>query len=68
MFLTTVVVYVILRKLTAAPAIEDVEENVTGSTSAPAEVSEEDDEGTYSYEQFVILKRTGKIIENRTFI
>lgn len=62
MFITTIVVYVILRKLTAAPANEDVEENVTGSTSPQAEVSEEEEEeGAYSHEQFVILKRTGEL-------
>lgn len=61
MFLTTIIVYVILRKLTAPPANEDIEENASGANNAPAEVSEEeDDEGAYTHEQFVILKRTGK--------
>lgn len=66
MFLTTVVAYLMLRKLTAAPAIEDVEENATGSTNAPAETTEEEEEeGTYTYEQFNILKRTGESISRK---
>lgn len=59
MFLTTIIVYVILRKLTAPSTIEDIEENATASTSAPAEAMEEE-EGAYTHEQFIILKQTCK--------
>lgn len=59
MFLTTIITFVVLKKLTAPATTDDVEESVTESTTAPLEPSEE--EGGYTSEQYVILKRTGKI-------
>lgn len=57
MFLTTIIIYVVLRKLTNPVVTEDVEETGTSSLSAPTEPTE--DEG-YTSEQYAILKRTGK--------
>lgn len=60
MFITTIAAYVILRKLTAPPPIEDIEENATPSTSGAPDT--EDDEGpSYTFEHYILLKRTGKL-------
>lgn len=59
MFITTIVAYVILRKLTAPPPIEDVEENASPSTSAAAD-TDVDDGPSYTFENYTLLKRTGK--------
>lgn len=60
MFLTTIIAYVILRKLTAPPACEDIEENATSSNSATAE-TEEEESSSYTYEQYILLKRIGML-------
>lgn len=61
MFLTSIVAFVVLKKLTAPPVIEDVEESGgSSSLNAAPETSAEEEEGGYSPEQYVILKRVGK--------
>lgn len=60
MFITTIASYVILRKLTAPPPIEDVEENVSPSTSAAPD-TEDDDGPSYTFENYILLKRTGML-------
>lgn len=59
MFITTIAAYVILRKLTAPPPAEDLEENATPSTSGAPD-TEEDDGPSYTFENYLLLKRTGK--------
>ena len=60
MFIATIAAYVILRKLTAPPPTEDVEENATPSTSGAAD-TEEDEGPSYTFENYILLKRTGKL-------
>lgn len=60
MFITSIAAYVILRKLTAPPPIEDLEENATPSTSGAPD-TEEDEGPSYTFENYVLLKRTGKL-------
>lgn len=59
MFLSSIIIFVVLKKLTAPPANEDIEENATSSINATSESIAEEDEGGYSPEQYVLLKRTG---------
>lgn len=63
MLITSVVAYVTLKKLTAPIVNEDIEENGGSSSlnAAPEPVAEED-EGCYSPEQYVVLKRAGRLI------
>lgn len=56
-FITTIVAYVIIKKLTVPS--EDIEENASPSTSAAAD-TEEDDGPSYTFENYILLKRTGK--------
>lgn len=56
MLITSVVVYLVLRKLTTPVITEDVEESAAGSVSVSPEPA---DEGCYTAEQYVLLKRTG---------
>lgn len=60
MFITTIAAYVILRKLTAPPPVEDIEENATPSTSGAPD-TEEDEGPSYTFEHYLLLKRTGKL-------
>lgn len=60
MFISNIIFYVVLRKLTAPVVTEDAEE--TGSTSvnaSPEPITE--DENSYTPEQYAILKRTGTV-------
>lgn len=59
MFISSVIIYAVLRKLTTPPANEDVEENATDSITASPDSVADDEEGGYTPEQYVILKRTG---------
>lgn len=48
-----------MKRLTAPPPTEDVEENATPSTSAAADA--DDEEGpSYTFENYILLKRTGE--------
>lgn len=59
MFLSSIIIFVILKKFTAPIISEDIEENASESrNTAPEPAVDEDDIG-YSPEQYVILKRTG---------
>lgn len=60
MFITTIAAYVILRKLTAPLPVEDIEENATPSTSGAPD-TEEDEGPSYTFEHYLLLKRTGKL-------
>lgn len=62
MFITSIVVFVALKKLTAPVVAEDVEENGGSSDlNAAPEPAAEEDEGGYSPEQYVLLKRAGML-------
>lgn len=55
MFITTIVIFVVLRKLTIPVVSEDAEEPGTSSATTPIDASED---GGYTSEQYVLLKRT----------
>lgn len=56
MFITSIVVYIILRKVTANG---DIEENASGGIRAGMKPI--DEEGNYTHKQLIILKRIGKL-------
>lgn len=60
MFITTIAMYVILRKLTAPPPVEDLEENLATPSTSGAPDTEDDEGPSYTFENYLLLKRTGK--------
>lgn len=59
MFVSTITFFIVLRKLTRPLDNGDIEESGTSSQNTSSEPATEDD-GGYTPEQYVILKRTGK--------
>lgn len=60
MFITSIVAFVVLKKLTAPVVNDDIEDSGgSSSLNAAPEPAAEEDEGSYSPEQYALLKRAG---------
>lgn len=63
MFLSSIIVFVVLKKLTAPEISEDVEENGSANRNTATEPAADEDDTGYTSEQYVILKRTGLTLQ-----
>lgn len=67
MLLTSIAVFITLKKLTTKHIYEDIVENASRGTYSSGIVSEkeedEEEKNAYSYTEYTILKRTGLLIK-----
>lgn len=67
MLLTSIAVFITLKKLTTKHIYEDIVENASRGTYSSGIVSEkeedEEEKNAYSYTEYTILKRTGLLIQ-----